>query len=85
MIKIVIVSVGICGAAGCGHAFHTRYVRVLETRRQEAMRERVAKEQEHRSIQGMCDAYYRWRDDTQGGHGVRGLDQVCFDAQEMKP
>lgn len=85
MFKIVIVGAGICGAAGCGQMIYSRFVRAAEVSKQEAIRIRAATEQQHRSIQGMCDAYYRWRDDTQGGHGVAGLDQFCFDAQEMKP
>lgn len=85
MIKIVIVGAGICGAAGCGQMIYSRFVRVAEVSKQEAIRVRVAKEKEHQSIQGFCDSYYRWRNRQPAGSSVSGLDRCCFDAQEMKP
>lgn len=36
-------------------------------------------------IRRFCSSYYAWREQQQGHKGIPGIDQLCFDTQEMKP
>ena len=81
ILKSVGVSILVASAAYGAATYESR----VAMEKYALLHQRAQQERDRRSIQGLCEAYYHWRDDLHGGRGLPFMDQNCFDSQEMRP